>query len=387
MRGRGRKGPNPLSRSYESNGPDVKIRGNAQHIAEKYIALARDATASGDRVMAENYLQHAEHYGRIVAAAQGSFQLQREEPDVFDGEYEDGDEDMVPEGAMGPNGHPYPVPERAQGERPQMQGQGQNRDNRDYGNGNRDQNRDYQNNRDGGGRDNREQRFDRNNDRQDRGERQDRNRDRNFNRDNRDRNRDNRQEGGERRAWEGRERQNWQDRSAVPNGLGPQPSVGEPPAGEETAPRPQSFEDAPRREERFTEAQHQEPVTTSAVTEQESGFGQAPAAREVLVEPEGAILSGDEAAPAERETRRRGRPRRARYGEGETIAAEEAAAPVQAPAVEAPAPAAESEAPSEAAAEAPAKRRPGRPRKKKADAEAEEGGTDHLPDFLLASNG
>jgi Domain of unknown function (DUF4167) len=69
MRGRGRKQPNPLSRNYESNGPDVKIRGNASHIAEKYAALARDASASGDRVMAENYLQHAEHYNRIIAAA------------------------------------------------------------------------------------------------------------------------------------------------------------------------------------------------------------------------------------------------------------------------------------------------------------------------------
>jgi hypothetical protein len=50
MRGRNRpnKGPNPLTRSYESNGPDVKIRGTAQHIAEKYSQLARDAQASGD---------------------------------------------------------------------------------------------------------------------------------------------------------------------------------------------------------------------------------------------------------------------------------------------------------------------------------------------------
>lgn len=71
MRGRSRKGPNPLSRSYESNGPDVKIRGTALHVAEKYVQLARDAQASGDRVIAENYLQHAEHYFRIVAAAQG----------------------------------------------------------------------------------------------------------------------------------------------------------------------------------------------------------------------------------------------------------------------------------------------------------------------------
>ena len=62
MRGRNRKGPNPLTRSYESNGPDVKIRGTALHIAEKYVQLARDAQASGDRVAAENYLQHAEHY-------------------------------------------------------------------------------------------------------------------------------------------------------------------------------------------------------------------------------------------------------------------------------------------------------------------------------------
>jgi len=70
MRGRSRKGPNPLTRSYESNGPDVKIRGTALHIAEKYAQLARDAQASGDRVHSENLLQHAEHYFRIVAAAQ-----------------------------------------------------------------------------------------------------------------------------------------------------------------------------------------------------------------------------------------------------------------------------------------------------------------------------
>lgn len=69
-RGRGRKPQNPLQRGYESNGPDVKIRGNASHIAEKYITLARDALSSGDTVMAENYLQHAEHYNRIIASAQ-----------------------------------------------------------------------------------------------------------------------------------------------------------------------------------------------------------------------------------------------------------------------------------------------------------------------------
>jgi hypothetical protein len=86
MRGRNRKGPNPLTRSYESNGGDVKIRGTALHIAEKYVQLARDAQASGDRVAAENYLQHAEHYYRILAAAQA--QMPQPQP-VFRSDEED----------------------------------------------------------------------------------------------------------------------------------------------------------------------------------------------------------------------------------------------------------------------------------------------------------
>ena len=69
-RGRGRKPQNPLARNYESNGPDVKIRGTAAHIAEKYMSLARDALASGDMIAAESFLQHAEHYNRIIMAAQ-----------------------------------------------------------------------------------------------------------------------------------------------------------------------------------------------------------------------------------------------------------------------------------------------------------------------------
>jgi hypothetical protein len=67
-RGRNRKGQSPLTRSFESTGPDVKIRGTPSHIAEKYMALARDASSSGDPVLAENYLQHAEHYNRIIMA-------------------------------------------------------------------------------------------------------------------------------------------------------------------------------------------------------------------------------------------------------------------------------------------------------------------------------
>lgn len=73
-RSRSRKGPNPLTRSYESNGPDVKVRGTASTVAEKYLSLARDAQSSGDIVAAENYLQHAEHYSRIVMAAQAQYQ-------------------------------------------------------------------------------------------------------------------------------------------------------------------------------------------------------------------------------------------------------------------------------------------------------------------------
>ncbi|WP_374305713.1 DUF4167 domain-containing protein [Methylocella sp.] len=99
MRGRpnnNRKGPNPLTRSYESNGPDVKIRGTAHHIGEKYLQLARDAQSSGDPVTAESYLQHAEHYFRIIAQAQaqmqGGFSRQSGEPAV---EEYDADDDFA----------------------------------------------------------------------------------------------------------------------------------------------------------------------------------------------------------------------------------------------------------------------------------------------------
>src|ERR1700689_479209 len=61
-------GFNP-NRTYDSSGPEVKIRGSASHVYEKYLQLARDANSGGDRIMAENYLQHAEHYYRIMAAA------------------------------------------------------------------------------------------------------------------------------------------------------------------------------------------------------------------------------------------------------------------------------------------------------------------------------
>lgn len=99
-----RKNQNPMSRVYESNGPDVKIRGNPAHIAEKYVQLARDAQSSGDPVAAENYYQHAEHYNRLIAAAQEQFrqqnpQLNRPESDMRsdmrDDAFDDSDEDTA----------------------------------------------------------------------------------------------------------------------------------------------------------------------------------------------------------------------------------------------------------------------------------------------------
>ena len=105
MRGRNnnnhhRKNQNPMSRVFESNGPDVKIRGTPSHIAEKYVQLARDAHTSGDPVSAENYYQHAEHYFRLIAAAQEQFRqnnphLPRPDNDTRDESFDDeGDEDF-----------------------------------------------------------------------------------------------------------------------------------------------------------------------------------------------------------------------------------------------------------------------------------------------------
>lgn len=68
--GGGNRGPRPPHRmqTFDSNGPSVKIRGNAYQVFERYIALAREASSSGDRIAAENLYQHAEHYYRIMQA-------------------------------------------------------------------------------------------------------------------------------------------------------------------------------------------------------------------------------------------------------------------------------------------------------------------------------
>jgi len=68
----------PLNRNhvFDSNGPDVRIRGTSQQLFEKYLQLGRDATSSGDRVLAESYFQHAEHYFRILGAMNAAQQQQ-----------------------------------------------------------------------------------------------------------------------------------------------------------------------------------------------------------------------------------------------------------------------------------------------------------------------
>lgn len=75
QRGRGnnqgnqqRRGGNQRMQVFDSNGPDVRIRGTAHQVTEKYLALAKDATSSGDIVLAQSYLQHAEHYQRIIGS-------------------------------------------------------------------------------------------------------------------------------------------------------------------------------------------------------------------------------------------------------------------------------------------------------------------------------
>lgn len=139
-RGRNRKGQSPLTRSFESTGPDVKIRGTPAHIAEKYMSLARDAASSGDPVLAENYLQHAEHYNRIIMAfrdqqiAQGGGDINGGIPrprSFNDLEGDDFGDDEGDEGDMQPSFH-----------QPQMRHNDQPRfDNQRHDNQRHDQNR------------------------------------------------------------------------------------------------------------------------------------------------------------------------------------------------------------------------------------------------------
>jgi len=72
-------GGNIVNRVFDSSGPEGKVRGTPQQIIEKYNQLHRDAVLSGDRVNAENFAQHAEHYTRMLADAQKEIDAKREE--------------------------------------------------------------------------------------------------------------------------------------------------------------------------------------------------------------------------------------------------------------------------------------------------------------------
>jgi len=109
QRGRGRKpggghhnnyNPHQPNRTMESSGPDTKVRGPASHIYERYLQLARDAQSSGDRVLSENYLQHADHYFRLVRQMQPAMPPPQADRFSAEGEFES-EEDVGAEGAEG----------------------------------------------------------------------------------------------------------------------------------------------------------------------------------------------------------------------------------------------------------------------------------------------
>ncbi|TVR80144.1 MAG: DUF4167 domain-containing protein [Rhodospirillales bacterium] len=67
-RGNGKRHTTSRNQTFESNGPEGKIRGSAQQVLERYLALGRDASSSGDPIAAEGFFQHAEHYYRLISA-------------------------------------------------------------------------------------------------------------------------------------------------------------------------------------------------------------------------------------------------------------------------------------------------------------------------------
>jgi len=120
------RGPRPPNRNqtFDSNGPSVKIRGNAYQVFERYIALAREASSSGDRISAENLYQHAEHYFRIMQAngegqSMGPPRPMTPADTEMNGMEVDGDYTQ-PGQAMQPL-HPQPIQPQPQPPQPQQQ--------------------------------------------------------------------------------------------------------------------------------------------------------------------------------------------------------------------------------------------------------------------------
>jgi len=285
------------NRAFDSNGPDsVKVRGNAQTVFEKYQQLARDATTSGDRVLAENYLQHAEHYFRLLRA------LQPQRPateilgrDQFASGY---DIDFEDEGAQAQSEAADEAAAAAEsaGGGAVAEADGEPRDSR------------WQNERprDDGRRDDR-QRDDRPRD----GQRDDRPRFDNRDRDDRNRDRDGQgAQGGQ--AGQGGRRDRWRERDDRDRNRGEQ-RVG----GDE--PRPPRRDDRPEREQpAVVEAQVPAPVVeerpAQVLRDSDGGESHAPAFLQAPAAPRPEAGS-DEDAVARRPRRRRA-PRSFEGGDG-----------------------------------------------------------------------
>lgn len=117
----------------ESNGPEIKVRGPAAHIHERYLQLARDAASSGDRVLSENYLQHADHYFRLWRTMQPAAPPPQASDRFDDGVDAEGDDEGAPvaaeEGEAASDGE-QPEVEFPQGQQPQQferEGEGRRR--------------------------------------------------------------------------------------------------------------------------------------------------------------------------------------------------------------------------------------------------------------------
>ena len=99
----GGRGNDNRMQVFDSNGPDVRIRGTAHQVTEKYLALAKDAASAGDRIMAESYLQHAEHYQRVINAWSENNAHQRRPAPVAEEQDRSEDDLSMPNSILGPS--------------------------------------------------------------------------------------------------------------------------------------------------------------------------------------------------------------------------------------------------------------------------------------------
>ena len=152
-------GGSPNNKVFDSNGPDVKLRGTTQTIAEKYMQMGRDAQSSGDSVAAESYYQHAEHYYRLWAASQPVGQSLVMPRKLGEEEYDEDGEQINNEEDSGAENGNAESPQQVEGAEPFEAGngdpnvslplaEGQQRNNRNNNyNNNRNNNRNNNNNR------------------------------------------------------------------------------------------------------------------------------------------------------------------------------------------------------------------------------------------------